>query len=233
MLIGSSLDITASNRINPGESFEPDGWVHKDGRRLRKWFDSLGNIRRVWPPRLKDLAGIERTMWRCKARYESVWMRVEALAEELSAAGITVAEHRDEDVIRKYEITRATDPRTGIPRSCWGLVSSMYSARQQADIRNAAVGAKIHYLYTYLRDCGGRWSTSGRILERAIEEYLLSQLEVHGLRGSRPIRLSINGRDYFHVTRMNRFGGIEFTKLSWPADNEYHAVFGEPETSAP
>jgi hypothetical protein len=208
-----------------GDSFEPDGWVYRDGVKQRKWFLPMGSMKRLWQPRLTDIAGIEATRWRCKARYESVWARIEALADEMAAAGIMAADHRYEGRVRRYEITRVADPRGGPARSCWGLG---WDDAPSADLLHPESGERVHRLYSYLTDCGGRWGKATRMLERAIENHAFAHIEVDALRGGRPIRLTINGRDYFHAARTNRYGGVEITKLSWPDDHEHHFVFGTP-----
>ncbi|MFA5571750.1 MAG: hypothetical protein WDA42_01480 [Candidatus Bathyarchaeia archaeon] len=72
----SFLSMT-NNRFGDGEEFNDDGYVYRDGKRLRKWFGTLwdnGRNWRIWEPKLKDIKALEQSRWNsiqyCKRWFE-------------------------------------------------------------------------------------------------------------------------------------------------------------------
>lgn len=62
----TALSMLRHNPFQNGDEFRSDGFVYNNGKKVRKWFSSLGHQSKaiVWEPKLNDLKAMEALRWK-------------------------------------------------------------------------------------------------------------------------------------------------------------------------
>jgi hypothetical protein len=206
----TALAILASNPqgIVNGASFEEDGWIYIDGKRIKKWFttissDSWSGRTRIWEPILKDVASLEQRYQRMRERRNKFWY------EKFVPAFKAVVEKQ----IAYAQPTRA-------PGKWWKYYSGGESIgfdwldEKPANPENLDIGQHYYEMDRRMMRYRRYFHKFRIALERAIGNIL---------RDNKPdkdnliLRLTINGRSYWYVSGYNGYTHI-WTKMAWPED---------------
>lgn len=71
----SVLSVVGNNEVFDGEDFHKDGYVYNNGKRIRRWFTSIGKFR-LWKPHLKEISRIEKVFVETHALKLKKWNEI-------------------------------------------------------------------------------------------------------------------------------------------------------------
>lgn len=82
----SMLSVLAVNAFSDGDDFRPDGYVYRDGEKVRRWFSTLDRNIRVWHPKLDDLTKLEATRWKVRSYVKNEFDKIKPKYDKVAEA---------------------------------------------------------------------------------------------------------------------------------------------------
>lgn len=209
-----SMLTTKGNRFEEGDRFDQDGWVYKNGAKVRKWFISLGRYchpeSTIWEPKLKNVAQLESRRWHFRQKATSIinplW---DEANQKLKAAGTFKGHRKFPKGAEGYVIFNRYTDGVGIS---WGWCreeehDKFQTNQELADLWFRYEDTCDHYLKPfYLYDAA---------FMRAVE-IKYSHIRDYNAK----LHLIVNGRDYWFARNNHKYADSFFVKLASPEDTQ-------------
>lgn len=219
---------TNTRDMQNGDAYESDGYVYRNGERLKKWFSHRHGWNHFWEPTLGQVARIETLHYKLQRRNDATWEKIKAILYMMVASGKTVQHHGRDEAVAHARALHESDPKIG----WWqyrafksdysnGLAYSFDWIEEPEEKINLELGQKL-YRFDYRRN----WF-SGHVRE------ILNEAIIKFIRDSMPqpqhriddVRydLTINGRMYTYRGYMNQYNYPTIEKLMW-GEERIHTV---------
>jgi len=211
-----SLLFDSGGDLVDGDAFnDKDWWRYRNGQRYKKWFVPVENsYKRVWPPnmeRLPRLLNTERRLW---AKMSKAWDRLGRAIRAAIPKGQKSAQ---------YEVPRRRGDGTACLelelRENWGDGWTYWIGDTRGkELTAASEELRTAYL-SYERDAG-RWGGWLHLVEYAFMQRVRREFpkDIRNTRDPLPVRLRVNGLDFWFKVAVNDMGFIVASKLAWPTD---------------
>jgi hypothetical protein len=226
----SALGILSRNSVQDGFDFRTDGYIYHEGKKLRKWFSSLGEAspdsKYFWKPCLDNLARVESVLYRLSLRQVGAWQRLEKLFKQIVSVSDPIQRYKQTTWVVHAKPTHCYDPSED--KNYWvfylsdvdlyGKPGFSYSNNWVQEPKEKILpelGQQFYHLSWYHRNCCTRMGLARAILFEAIMKDMETK---HGLYGKkcRIVQYVINNRNYWLREVLNRCGVPVFEWMQDP-----------------
>ena len=201
-----------------GEIHSDDGYVYRDGVKLRKWFSNISGYQRrkyFWHPCLKEIAKIENLYHKLSARRTFSWERMEEIFEQVTQVSTPILRYHEQTWIAHAKPTHLYEPGE---KSYWifYLYKQYIGGKKQFTFNFDWVvepevkilpelGQEMYRANRYNTTCHSRAGIIHLFLLEAIKQHIKSRYGSH-TNERRVFQYLINGRMYWlHETSDNQY----------------------------
>ncbi len=218
----SALGVLSHNEFANGDVFADDHWVYRDGKRHHKWFTSTSEIKRLWPPHLKELSRIESLYQRCGKRMHDVWKcSVETAIGFYLDQGIQHADLlEDGEFLFRFAFDRNDYQRAMVYKSEFSYSITSRDVGENGHV-NVEAAKRFRVIERYYMSVCYRLARVKYYLDAALKQKI-GRPERDGT----VFRVDVNGRSYFYRSVDNGYGYYDLQKVAWPGEDMVTVTHG-------
>jgi hypothetical protein len=216
-----ALSILSSNSFSDEEEFREDGYVYKDGVRLRKWFSYQRGWKYFWKPCLNNIPRLENVYHRLCLRSSRNWANIEKMMKHIRNVVPKTVSHGENTfkVCSDYAYSRGGNTEyfqySIYERGSYS--SDWVSSEEYEKDKNVSLGNEFHKL-SRLHMRPARYDI-GDVLSRAFEAYIHGNKILMSKKEGTLIELHVNGRTYIYRLVLDTNSALRAEKYFWSGED--------------
>lgn len=212
--------------IQWGDEYNKDGYIYRDGARLRKWFSNRHGWNHLWLPIEDQPARLEAVYHKLLLRSEIRWAKIKVILQQVVDSGETSNFHGKQVACAHAAVTHDSTPGWWVyhayPSTFSGSLGYTNNwCDEPVEKINQELGQQLYKLeFMRFHFLGG----IKLILHEAIEKYIRKNMPLPKYQvEDDKYDIVLNGRSYVYRAHLNQYGGVEIEKVFWPGDRVYTA----------